>query len=45
MSKLFISYSHIDNRVLEQLHKHMAILREEGKVSAWFDREIWPVAI
>lgn len=40
MSKLFISYSHIDNRVLEQLHKHMAILREEGKVSAWFDREI-----
>lgn len=40
MSKLFISYSHMDAHVLERLHAHMAILRSEGKVVAWFDREI-----
>ncbi len=40
MSKLFISYSHVDTHVLERLHTHMAILKEEGKVSTWFDREI-----
>jgi hypothetical protein len=40
MSKLFISYSHVDTPVLERLHAHMAILKEEGKVSTWFDREI-----
>jgi hypothetical protein len=42
MSNLFISYSHVDTNVLDRLHTHMAILKQEGKVSAWFDREILP---
>jgi len=40
MSNLFISYSHVDTEVLDRLHTHMAILKEEGKVTTWFDREI-----
>ena len=38
--KAFISYSHKDDRALERLHTHMAVLRRDGKIEAWFDREI-----
>ena len=38
--KAFISYSHKDDMALERLHTHMAVLRREGKIEAWFDREI-----
>lgn len=38
--KAFISYSHRDNATLERLHVHLASLRREGKIEAWFDREI-----
>lgn len=38
--KAFISYSHKDDMALERLHTHMAVLRHDRKVEAWFDREI-----
>lgn len=40
MTKAFISYSHIDTRVLERLKIHLSMLEREGKLSAWSDREI-----
>lgn len=38
--KAFISYSHKDADALDRLHTHLAMLRREGAVEAWFDREI-----
>ncbi|TAI62076.1 toll/interleukin-1 receptor domain-containing protein [Bradyrhizobium sp. Leo170] len=40
MSKAFISYSHRDEKALQRLHVHLATLRREKKISAWYDREI-----
>lgn len=39
---VFISYSHADDRVLERLHKHLAMLQREGLISTWFDHAILP---
>ena len=38
--KAFISYSHRDAVALDRLHTHLAPLRSEGLIDAWFDREI-----
>lgn len=38
--KVFISYSHKDETALERLHTHLAVLRREGRIDEWFDREI-----
>lgn len=38
--KAFISYSHADERYLERLHKHLAMLQREGRISTWYDRDI-----
>lgn len=38
--KAFISYSHRDNWALERLHTHLVMLRREGRIVDWFDREI-----
>ncbi|SMD13878.1 TIR domain-containing protein [Primorskyibacter flagellatus] len=38
--RAFISYSHRDSSALERLHVHLAALRREGRIEAWFDREI-----
>lgn len=38
--KVFISYSHADSRWLDRLHKHLAQLKREGSIEAWYDREI-----
>lgn len=38
--KIFISYAHADAERLDRLHKHLAQLKREGKISEWFDREI-----
>lgn len=38
--KAFISYSHRDEAALERLHKHMAMLRRDGAIVDWYDREI-----
>lgn len=40
MAKAFISYSHRDEKALERLHTHLATLRREQKITAWYDREI-----
>ncbi|MBN2395622.1 MAG: toll/interleukin-1 receptor domain-containing protein [Candidatus Atribacteria bacterium] len=44
--KLFISYSHLDNRdenpYIEQFKKHIAPLKENGLLEDWYDREILP---
>lgn len=37
---LFISYSHADEKALERLHKHLAMLQRDGLVAAWYDRAI-----
>lgn len=38
--RAFISYSHKDRAVLDRLHTHLAPLRYEGLIEAWFDRQI-----
>jgi hypothetical protein len=39
-SKAFISYSHRDEKFLDRLHKHLAMLRREGAIDVWVDRRI-----
>ena len=38
--KAFISYSHEDEVHLARLHTHLAVLKREGRIDAWFDRDI-----
>lgn len=38
--KAFISYAHRDEKLLGRLHVHLAMLRREGGISDWYDREI-----
>jgi len=38
----FISYSHADDKHLQMLHKHLAMLRREGALQAWTDHQILP---
>jgi hypothetical protein len=40
VANAFISYSHRDEKALERLHTHLATLRRDGKITAWYDREI-----
>jgi hypothetical protein len=40
----FISYSHADEKALERLHKHLAMLRRDNVISAWYDHAILPGA-
>jgi len=42
--KVFISYSHADERVLERLHKHLAMMQRDRLISAWYDHAILPGA-
>ncbi len=37
--KAFISYLHKDAAALMQLHTHLAVLRQEGRIEAWFDQK------
>lgn len=41
-AKLFISYSHRDERYLRQLEVHLTNLRRQGVISDWHDRMISP---
>ena len=43
-ASIFISYSHVDERTLDRLHKHLAMLQRDGLISAWYDRAILPGA-
>lgn len=38
--KAFISYSHRDSAALDRLHVHLASLKREGRIAAWYDRDI-----
>lgn len=40
MTKAFISYSHRDAKALDRLHTHLAMLRRENLIDAWYDHEI-----
>ena len=38
--KLFISYSHQDEKNVEYFHKHIRTLKKDGIVKDWYDRKI-----
>ena len=38
--RVFLSYSHRDEQMLDRLRTHLAPLRREGHIEAWYDREI-----
>jgi len=40
--EIFISYSHLDTDLAALLDTHLAVLRREGLVATWFDRQIGP---
>jgi hypothetical protein len=42
MAKVFFSYSHEDEALRDQLEKHLASLKHEGTIDAWYDRRILP---
>src|SRR5690606_5896157 len=40
MNKLFISYSHKDENLIEDFITHVAPLKNNGLLSEWYDRKI-----
>jgi DNA-binding response OmpR family regulator len=40
--EIFVSYSHRDEKLREELEKHLAVLKRQGVVRAWHDRLITP---
>ena len=38
--KVFISYSHEDEGLCQELVKHLALLQREGRIEKWYDRKI-----
>lgn len=40
MTLLFFSYSHADSELRDQLEKHLAMLKRQGRIDAWHDRKI-----
>jgi hypothetical protein len=40
--KLFYCYAHKDEKLKDELEKHLAILRHQGQISEWSDRKIEP---
>lgn len=38
--KLFISYSHVDEKEIDDFIKHIALLKTNGLIEAWYDRKI-----
>ena len=38
--RVFLSYSHKDGEALQRLRTHLAPLRRQGHIEAWYDREI-----
>ena len=42
MLNVFVSYSHRDEELREELEKHLSILRRQGTISSWDDRRIGP---
>lgn len=42
MAMVFFSYSHKDEALRDQLEAHLALLRNQGLIEAWYDRRILP---
>lgn len=42
MLKVFISYSHADEKIKQKLEIHLAMLNKAGFISTWHDRKIIP---
>jgi hypothetical protein len=42
MSKVFMSYSHKDEALRDELEIHLALLKRQGLISTWHDRKISP---
>lgn len=40
--KLFISYSHKDEKHIDKFRKHLAPLKNKGTIQDWYDRKILP---
>lgn len=40
--EVFLSYSHKDEKLCNELIKHLSILERQGTISAWYDRQIMP---
>ena len=40
--KVFVSYSHRDEKFLDALERHCSLLRSQGLISFWHDRKILP---
>jgi TIR domain len=40
VTKAFISYSHRDEKSLDRLHTHLAMLQRGGLIDAWYDHQI-----
>src|SRR6266436_6360055 len=38
--RIFYSYSHEDERLRKKLETHLALLQQEGLITAWHDRDI-----
>jgi hypothetical protein len=38
--RVFMSYSHRDDRIASELAKHLSALRRSAKISTWYDVEI-----
>lgn len=40
--EVFISYAHEDEKLREELGKHLSLLQRNGVITAWHDRLIGP---
>lgn len=40
MASVFFSYSHKDGALRDQLESHLALLKNQGLIEAWYDRRI-----
>lgn len=40
--EVFLSYAHADEALRNELTKHLSLLKREGLINAWYDREISP---
>lgn len=40
MATVFLSYSHADESLRDQLEKHLSALKRQGLIDSWHDRRI-----
>jgi len=38
--QIFISYSHVDEKYKDQLESHLSLMRQNGEIISWSDRQI-----